>query len=79
MPHVFFLTALFVVASREIVEEERVHNGHPPVPHVHTPSFFIGIVVVEQTPVNIQITILALRRRSHSKIDALGRGKGRGK
>lgn len=61
------LTALNVFAAREIIEKEGIHNGHTPHPYVHAPSFIIGIVVVEQTPVDKQVTMLALNRRIYKQ------------
>ena len=75
------LTALHVVAAREVVEEKGVHDGDLPVSYVHPAALLAGVVVVEQTTINGQYDYVALRRGDlcgARKMGARGGGRGEG-
>lgn len=62
-----YLTKLNVVTAREIIEEEGVYYRHLPFISAHASTLVVGVVVVEQTPVQIQRGFRALNwQRGHA-------------
>lgn len=62
-----FFNCFNIVAASPIIEKEGDHDGYPPSARVHTPTLLFSVVVDEKAPIQIQIAVYAVDKKSHKE------------